>query len=243
MKSVYKNHSGLSIILSSCAAILPFLLFTALAHAATVPQYIPIVGIPGLTNQAPKDLPDYINRVYFLTVTIGALYGVVKIAFAGVKYSMSDIITSKESAKEDIQGVLLGLAILLIPFIVLKEINPNLVNLDVLSSAKSMKTTLKDGGASGGTASKTSKTAEQACKETKNKVWSGGMCCPAGTNTDQCLALNRQESNPASKSSPDQWQYKGVTRDFCTGKAAETKMTPVFTQTSMRLGNCDLYPN
>ncbi len=144
MKSVYKNHRGLSIILSSCTAILPFFLFVALAHAA--PQYIPIIGIPGLTNQQTASLPDYINRVYFLTVTIGALYGVVKIAFAGVKYSMSDIITTKGDAIRDIQGVLLGLAILLIPFIVLKEINPNLVNLDVLSSAKSMKTTLKSGG-------------------------------------------------------------------------------------------------
>jgi hypothetical protein len=176
MKVIYKNHKGLSIFLSSCAAILPFLLFVTLVHAA--PQYTPIVGIPGLTNQQTTSLPDYINRVYFLTVTIGALYGVVKIAFAGVKYSMSDIITSKESAKEDIKGVLLGLAILLIPFIVLKEINPNLVNLDVLSSAKSMKTTLKSGGSAGTTLNNADGTNNADIQRVSD--------APAGTTRDTC---------------------------------------------------------
>ena len=111
-----------------------FLLLLSTAHAEIKP-YTPLVSIPGLTNQKMASLPDYLNKVYFLIITIGALYGVVKIAFAGVKYSMSDIITSKESAKADIKGVLLGLAILLIPFIVLKTINPELTRLDVLYNA------------------------------------------------------------------------------------------------------------
>jgi len=117
-----------------CSTLFFYLLLVSFAEAAG--QYAPIVGIPGLTNQNTASLPDYLNRVYFFTITIGALYGVVKIAFAGVKYSMSDVITDKGSAIKDIQGVLLGLAILLIPFIVLKTINPELTRLDVLSSVK-----------------------------------------------------------------------------------------------------------
>ncbi len=119
-----------------------FLLLLSTAYAEIAP-YTPLVSIPGLTNQKMASLPDYLNKVYFLIITIGALYGVVKIAFAGVKYSLSDVITSKESAKGDIKGVLLGLAILLIPFIVLQTINPDLTRLDVLSNAKNMRVDLK----------------------------------------------------------------------------------------------------
>ena len=234
MNTLQKNRNGFIKALILCTISVYCLLLISFAEAAT--QYVPIVGIPGLTNQNTASLPDYINRIYFFTITIGAMYGVVKIAFAGVKYSMSDIITSKESAKEDIKGVLLGLAILLIPFIVLRTINPELTRLDVLSSVKN-KIPMSGAPATEGTSSKT---AEDSCKA-KGNTWYEGKCC-AG-NIDQCLAVKKQESNPASKTVADQWQFVGVSRDFCTGKAKETNMTPIFTQTSMRLGKCDLYPN
>ncbi len=113
---------------------LAFLLFVSSASAQT--EYKPLVGLPKLpTSGVGVDIPKYINAVYLLTIGVGALIGVLRIAFAGVKYSLSDIITDKESAKKDIGGVLLGLAILLIPFIVLSTINPNLTNLDVLKMA------------------------------------------------------------------------------------------------------------
>jgi len=134
MNISFLNQGTFSKALALCSVLFFYFLFVSFAEAAG--QYVPIVGIPGLTNQNTASLPEYINRIYFFTITIGAMYGVVKIAFAGVKYSMSDIITSKESAKEDIKGVLLGLAILLIPFIVLRTINPELTRLDVLSSVK-----------------------------------------------------------------------------------------------------------
>ena len=96
-------------------------------------KYHPLVGIPGFTNTGSQSLPEFVNAVYILVIIIALLIGVVRIAFAGVKYSLSDVITHKEDAKKDIGGVLLGLAILLLPFIVLWTINPNLVKLDVLS--------------------------------------------------------------------------------------------------------------
>lgn len=145
MNSFQKKRNTYTKALLLCAIFFYYFLLVSFVEAAG--QYIPIVGIPGLTNQNVATLPDYINRIYFFTITIGAMYGVVKIAFAGVKYSMSDIITSKESAKEDIKGVLLGLAILLIPFIVLRTINPELTRLDVLSSVKN-KINLISGSAS-----------------------------------------------------------------------------------------------
>jgi hypothetical protein len=92
--------------------------------------YTPLVGIPGI-NGTPS-LPEYINKLYTLTIAIGVLIAIIRIAFAGVKYSMSGVITDKSSAKNDIKGVLLGLAILLLPYIVLNTINPDLLRLNFL---------------------------------------------------------------------------------------------------------------
>lgn len=123
------------------ASVLAFILFFIFAPAAFAqnPQFTPLVGLPGLENlPATGGIPQYINAVYILIIVVGALIGVAKLALAGVKYSMSDVVTTKEDAKEDIKGVLLGLAILLIPFIVLNTINPDLTRLDVLSRAVRM---------------------------------------------------------------------------------------------------------
>jgi hypothetical protein len=51
---------------------------------------------------------------------------VLKITIAGVKYMLSDVVTSKESAKKDIQGALFGLLIVLAAVIILNTINPSL---------------------------------------------------------------------------------------------------------------------
>ncbi len=96
--------------------------------------YVPLVGVPGLPTNANTTLPEFINKVYLFTISLGALFGVLKIAFAGVKYSMTDVLSSKQSAREDIKGVLLGLAILLLPALVLQTINPQLIELNFLQN-------------------------------------------------------------------------------------------------------------
>lgn len=124
------------------------LMFVILA-LATLPlfasaenTYVPLVGIPGVSNTGEGDLAQYFNRLYVLTISIGAIIAVVKIFMAGIKWSMSGVITDKASAKADIRGALLGLAILLIPFIVLNEIYPGLTNLNFLKNANSIKVDL-----------------------------------------------------------------------------------------------------
>lgn len=119
-----------------------FLCITSYAFGAT-PEFVPLTGLPGLRDlDKNTSIATYINAVYLTIIAIGALIGVVRLAIAGVKYSLDDIVTHKQDAKDDIKGVLLGLAILLIPFIVLNTIYPGLTNLDVLSSAKNNKVDL-----------------------------------------------------------------------------------------------------
>lgn len=219
MNTVRKNRSTLSRALVSCLVFFLYLMFVSFAEAAA--QYTPIVAIPGLNNQSTTSLPDYLNRVYFFTITIGALYGVVKIAFAGVKYSMSDIITSKESAKEDIKGVLLGLAILLIPFIVLRTINPELTRLDVLSTIQKIKLTVSSTVSPGG-GSTEGKMKSCTVNPTSNNKWDHvcGVCTtkeqPDGASCKKTQTVNVVTSCSSYSFTEEQKKdLAGSCQNFC----------------------------
>jgi hypothetical protein len=197
-------------ILASALFSLPYAAF-----AAT--EYAPLVGIPRLDQTANTGLPEYINAVYLLIVGAGALIGVVKIAMAGIKWSLSDIVTHKSDAIEDIKGVLLGLALLVIPFVVLNEINPNITRLDVLSGLPKVNMNTKAPNQSTQTLPNT---AEQLAKDTYT---------------------SNLNNPPASK---DEWRFVGVKRDFCGALAKERNQDLVFTATGGggTLGVCELYP-
>ena len=107
-------------------------------------EYTPLVGIPGISGT--PSLPDYINKVYLLTIAVGVFIAILRIAYAGVKYSMSGVVTDKASAKNDIKGVLIGLAILLLPALVLNTINPDLLRLNFLDGLTKLDTCVPKGG-------------------------------------------------------------------------------------------------
>ena len=97
-----------------------------------VTGFQPMAGVPGLDTSQNYTFVQLINRLYIFLIAIGAVIGVIKIAFAGVKWATSASGGSISAAKEDIKGVLLGLIILMVPYIVLSIINPKFTNLDVL---------------------------------------------------------------------------------------------------------------
>jgi hypothetical protein len=97
------------------------------------PVYKPLVGIPGVDPAASFD--TYINTLYALSISIAALLAVVKIVIAGVKYMMTDVVTSKGEAKKDILGALTGLIVVLSAVLILTIINPDITEVD-LSFAK-----------------------------------------------------------------------------------------------------------
>ena len=102
--------------------ILSFLLVAPLISFA---QYTPLVGIPGVSG---GNFDSYINAMYGLAISIAALLAVIKIIIAGVKWMMTDVVTSKSEAKKDIQGALLGLLVVLAAVLILTVINPQISN-------------------------------------------------------------------------------------------------------------------
>jgi hypothetical protein len=98
-----------------------------LVHGA---EFIPLVELPGVIDPV-SDMSTYINALYALSISIAALLAVIKIIIAGVKWMVTDVVTSKGEAKKDIQSALIGLLIVLAAVLILTVINPDLVNVNL----------------------------------------------------------------------------------------------------------------
>lgn len=98
-------------------------------------EFVSLSGVPGIEPSGGEGLGVMFNTVYIIVIIIGSIFAVVKIAVAGTRYMMSDVITSKESARQDINGAILGLVIILSTYIVLSTIYPDLVSFDILQNA------------------------------------------------------------------------------------------------------------
>lgn len=176
-------------------------------NTTKAPDYVPLVGIPGIPNTGHVGLETYLNAFYILLIAIGALIAFIKISIAGVKYALSDIVTDKSSAKRDIYWSLIGLAILLIPAIVLKEINPNLLNLDVFGKASSVSAPAPIPASSGGTTVVTPMTPQQQLADDLSKNCpgmgsittkeGGGLCCARSdyTGPNKCPGASGTNSD------------------------------------------------
>lgn len=100
------------------------------AESATQYGYQPIVGIPGVDSNA-LSTEGYVTALYKLAITVACLLALYKIIFGGVKWALSDVITTKGEAIKDIKGALLGLLIVLSAVLILNTINPNLTQLNI----------------------------------------------------------------------------------------------------------------
>jgi hypothetical protein len=103
-------------------------------HAAFVPLAEADYGKTGKLSalfSTDQNLVQYLNTLFKIAITVGAILAVLRLLYAGYIYMMSDVFVSKEKAKEIFREVFLGLFLLLSIYIILAQINPNLLNLDV----------------------------------------------------------------------------------------------------------------
>lgn len=107
------------------AAVLVLLPATTLAAGS---GYETLINIPGVNPD--DDFGGYINSLYKLAIALAALLAVIKIIIAGMKWMMTDIVTSKQEAKEDIWGATMGLLLIISSVLLLGIINKSLTNFD-----------------------------------------------------------------------------------------------------------------
>lgn len=94
------------------------------------------VYMSNLFNPNNTDLQAFFNILFTVAISIGAILAVLRLAYAGVVYMTTDLVTSKQNARQMIADVVLGLIVLLAIWVILFQINPDLLNLDILRSVR-----------------------------------------------------------------------------------------------------------
>lgn len=79
-------------------------------------------------------LVDLFNAIFFFAIAIGAILAVLRLGYAGIIYMTTDLWHSKQGAKEIISQAVLGILLLLAVYLILFQINPDILNLDILRS-------------------------------------------------------------------------------------------------------------
>lgn len=114
--------SGFATALVGCASI---------ASAQTT-EYVPLTTVPGLFTAGSSTNPvTIIKGIYGLAIGVGSVIATVMLIIAGFEYMYQESITGKSQAKERITNAFLGLLVILGSYILLRTINPALVDFNL----------------------------------------------------------------------------------------------------------------
>ncbi len=113
-------------ILSIVTAAVTFLYFFSVAAAQDVTLLSPLPGTGPESN-----FGDYVPIVFNLSIGIAAILAVVMIIMGGLQYMSTDAIQGKSDGKNRITAALLGLGLALAAYVILWQINPNLVRFEL----------------------------------------------------------------------------------------------------------------
>jgi len=135
-------------------------------------------------NGAVSSTEDYISALYMIAISVAAILVVIRLMLAGAKYMLSEVVTNKGQAKEDIKGALLGLIIVLGAVTILNTINPQLTRTDIFRNAE----VATPPGASSNSNSAPVQQNTRTGNCTGGPIW---MECETSTSIDsQCSAAN-----------------------------------------------------
>lgn len=129
-------------------------------------QEVPFINGAGATTE------DYISGLYFIAISAASILVVIRLIMAGTKYVLTDVVSTKGNAKDDIKNSLLGLLIILAAVTILNTINPQLTRTDIFRNAE-----VTGGNAGGGEGG-------------GGPVSPGGNTCPSGKVWLECSDLD-----------------------------------------------------
>lgn len=114
--------------------------FTSYANCEGSGGFVPLECFRGSRKLADAymtpELGPFINKLFVGAISLGAILAVLRLAYAGFVYMSSDLPGLKSNSKEIIWDTLLGLFLLLAIYLILKQINPDILNLDVTRNVK-----------------------------------------------------------------------------------------------------------
>lgn len=111
------------------ALVLPLLVF-----AASESTFVPLAPIPNLKGTY-EDISQYLDEVFTLTISVAAILAVIMIIYHGIQYMLKEAITEKKGALDGVRGAVFGLILLLMSWLILFVINPQILDLHALKSS------------------------------------------------------------------------------------------------------------
>ncbi len=104
---------------------------------AAAPQFVAITPpnsggdslVSGLFGSGSTSLASMLNTAFLVAINVGAILAMLRIMWAGWLYMGSaDMWSNKHHAKEVFQNAIIGLLVLLAVYLILYQINPQILN-------------------------------------------------------------------------------------------------------------------
>jgi hypothetical protein len=97
-----------------------------------------------------KDLlGPYLNNIFTMVLSVGAILAVLRIAYAGYLYMGTDMWSNKGKGKEVLGDAIIGLLLLLSVWLILNQINPNLLKIGINLNGSQSPSSPPQSGANG----------------------------------------------------------------------------------------------
>lgn len=124
-----------------CAVFVFFMALPFFVHAQTpTAEFYPLANVEGsklATLYASRgSLADFVSNIFTMAISAGAILAVIRLSWAGYLYMTTDSWGSKGHAKEVIGDVVLGLLLLLGIWLILWQINPDILKLRFIETLK-----------------------------------------------------------------------------------------------------------
>jgi hypothetical protein len=107
------------------------LLIAALPSFVSAAGYVPLEPLPFLKNASNPSLPQLLQALFQLSLIAGAGLAVLMITIGGIQYMTGDALHQKQEGRSRIQGAVFGLILLIFIYLLLRTINPQLLNFDI----------------------------------------------------------------------------------------------------------------
>lgn len=91
-----------------------------------------ITDIPAFQNvRTGEDMPAFLNSLYTICIGAAVVIAILQLIRGGITWMLADSLTSKESARHSITIAIMGLILVLSPYIVFSIINPKILDLSI----------------------------------------------------------------------------------------------------------------
>ncbi len=125
-----KKYIFIIILLFALSCALSAISCAPYAAMADVKLETGLPNIPGNQLTVGQELPEYINYLFIFGLGLVAFLALGQMMLGGLTYILAAGNVAKvEAAKDTIQQALIGLGLLLVSYLLLNAINPDLVNL------------------------------------------------------------------------------------------------------------------